>query len=930
MPIDKTDLSFKKLINRQFSSPTRNFYQEFGTNTLEIDSGMIYTDEVSPSTASAIASGKVRSIQCVLTKDYSGTVTTSSFYVISGSGYTADVTNSNADFTLRGASFFTLSSSYVQRNFLSEKYGSEYTVKLRDISGNQLSTDSAINWYFDYKTGIVHIANPNSGTLPYSITASQYIGRMLSSTVLNGNVTASNISASGFVSASKVVINGTLVNGSSNVASGVNSHAEGESTTAEGNYSHAEGQSTSATGFHSHAEGWGVVASGANSHAEGFAVISPGAYSHAEGFRTSASGAYSHAEGKGNVFDSTTAFGNYSHAEGEITLAFGESSHAEGYNTTASGTGSHAEGSQTKTFGNYSHAEGKETITQELAAHAEGWGAEASWPASHAEGYYTKTLADYSHAEGYQSTAKGLASHVEGQGTFSSGQQSHAEGFYTSASGESSHAEGEHTRTFSTASHSEGTASFASASYSHAEGMFTTASGVGQHVSGKYNVTSSNTNDLFIIGNGTSAARSNILVVNTSSVTIGEYSGINKHASLRVKNGLNDNNTYHLAQFLTSVSGSNLNDTQLNSTHHSSTPFIIAGTGSTDLNMAIALGGTRRAVLHTQPTAELNFHNFDDNSKSLSASVMAGIGAYASSATLGARGGNLAFYTVQANASNTQGKDTAMVLTSVGLGIAVDAPSERLTVNGNITASGNVSASTVRAVTSVTSPIGFFTNLTASNISASGTASLNVIEISASSNILYKIGKGSAIYPSLYTGELVIASVVGGGIDFPLVISQSRVGVAATAPLSNYFRATSGLSTMYIAEEKGLFVNGTIISNDSFQISASSKITSAGGTYGIGTNTITSEYTSNGYKAAFYDYFVSSGSNIRSGNITSCWSGSTINYFETVTVDIGNTDQVTMSVILQTPLGPSPQVVLLRSNSTITGDWTVKAIARYI
>ena len=242
-----------------------------------------------------------------------------------------------------------------------------------------------------------------------------------------------------------------------------------------------------------------------------------------------------------------------------------------------------------------------------------------------------------------------------------------------------------------------------------------------------------------------------------------------------------------------------------------------------------------------------------------------------------------------------------------------------------------MSASTVAAATSVTSPSGNFTNLTASNISSSGTSSLNVIEISASSNILYKIGKGSAIYPSLYTGELVIANVnpALSTIQFPLVTSQSRVGVYAVAPLSTYFRAASGIDSMYIAEETGLFVNGTIISNDSFQISASSKITSAGGIYTSGLSTIMSEYTSNGYRSAFYDYFVSSGSNIRSGNITSCWSGSTISYYETVTVDIGDTNQVTMSVILQTPLGPSPQSVLLKSNSTTTG-WTVKAIARYI
>lgn len=179
MAINKTDLAFKKLINRQFTTPNRAFYQEAGTNTLEIDLNSIYAANIPSSRNQASASGLIRVMSCVLTKDYSGTVSTSSFYVISGSGYTVDANNYNSDFSNRGANFFSLSSSYVQRNFLSEKYGNEYTVDVRDNTGTQISTDSAINWYFDYKSGVLHVADPSSGTLPYSLTASQYIGPTL-------------------------------------------------------------------------------------------------------------------------------------------------------------------------------------------------------------------------------------------------------------------------------------------------------------------------------------------------------------------------------------------------------------------------------------------------------------------------------------------------------------------------------------------------------------------------------------------------------------------------------------------------------------------------------------------------------------------------------------------------------------------------------
>ena len=188
MSLNKTDLAFKKLINRQFTTPNRAFYQEVGANTLEIDSGMVYTSTISASRAAAISASVVRIVRCVLTKDYSGTVSTSSYYMISGSGYSVDASNYNANFTSLGANFFTISSSYVQRNFLSEKYGSQYIVEVRDSSGTQLSSDSSINWYFDYKSGVLHVADPSPSILPYSITASQYIGSFLSDAVLDESV----------------------------------------------------------------------------------------------------------------------------------------------------------------------------------------------------------------------------------------------------------------------------------------------------------------------------------------------------------------------------------------------------------------------------------------------------------------------------------------------------------------------------------------------------------------------------------------------------------------------------------------------------------------------------------------------------------------------------------------------------------------------
>lgn len=83
------------------------------------------------------------------------------------------------------------------------------------------------------------------------------------------------------------------------------------------------------------------------------ANIASGLNSHAEGFRTVAAEEDSHTEG-----EYTQANGKYSHAEGENTKANGNVSHAEGSNTKANGGVSHAEGQETQTQNHTEHAEG--------------------------------------------------------------------------------------------------------------------------------------------------------------------------------------------------------------------------------------------------------------------------------------------------------------------------------------------------------------------------------------------------------------------------------------------------------------------------------------------------------------------------------------------------------------------------------------------
>lgn len=101
----------------------------------------------------------------------------------------------------------------------------------------------------------------------------------------------------------------------------------------------------------------------------------------------------------------------------EWQLAIGSRSTAEGDSVTASGANSHAQGYASKAIGYSSSASGVLAVALGNRSHAEGWEAEARGYASHAEG--VRTVARYyaSHAEGLDTLADGYVSHVSGEGT---------------------------------------------------------------------------------------------------------------------------------------------------------------------------------------------------------------------------------------------------------------------------------------------------------------------------------------------------------------------------------------------------------------------------------------------------------------------------------------------------------------------------------
>ena len=77
------------------------------------------------------------------------------------------------------------------------------------------------------------------------------------------------------------------------------------------------------------------------------------------------------------------------------------------------------------------------------------------------------------------------------------------------------------------------------------------------------------------------------------------------------------------------------------------------------------------------------------------------------------------------------------------------------------------------------------------------------------------------------------------------------------------------------------------------------------------------------YTAAFFDFVIKKGTNIRSGTVYACHDGTSVAFTETSTQDLGDTSDVTLSV----DLGSTTMRLLA---TTTSDDWSVKSLIRAI
>ena len=164
-----------------------------------------------------------------------------------------------------------------------------------------------------------------------------------------------------------------------------------------------------------------------------------------------------------------------------------------------------------------------------------------------------------------------------------------------------------------------------------------------------------------------------------------------------------------------------------------------------------------------------------------------------------------------------------------------------------------------------------------------------------------------------------IVTIIGSGSTLPIftILGSSGELFSVTDSLVGSLFSVNDISGLPILE---VFSDSTTLMGDylSPSLNTTKKVSA-----GIGTTTIYSIPVS-AYTGAFFDYTVSDGTNLRSGNIRSVFNSSNISYNETSTTDIGNTSGVTFNMVIS---GGTSAVL---QTSGTTAGWTVKTIVRSI
>lgn len=152
MATNNTDRAFKTLVNRRTTDENKAYYEEISDQTINIYVNDIWTGDISATPATAVLAGVAQQYTLFsLTEDVS-VASQQAWYADDGYGSRL-------------------------KNWISDKYGDDYSIHLFDNADNEIFPTDSLDWFWDYQTGILTISgNASAFSQPFKISGYRYIG----------------------------------------------------------------------------------------------------------------------------------------------------------------------------------------------------------------------------------------------------------------------------------------------------------------------------------------------------------------------------------------------------------------------------------------------------------------------------------------------------------------------------------------------------------------------------------------------------------------------------------------------------------------------------------------------------------------------------------------------------------------------------------